>query len=183
MKVGVFGGTFDPPHNGHLALCRAVLASGLVDRVIIVPCLRHAFGKQPIPFEHRVAMCELMAGQDTEISVSEAEAAIDEPGRTLVLVRHLAEANPDVEFRLVAGADIWHERDKWYHFDEIARKAPPIYIAREGVDPIPEPTLAPPPGVSSTEVREKLEAGVVPEDLIPPAVVAYIVANKLYGIE
>ena len=126
MKVGIFGGTFDPPHNGHLALCRTVLESALVDRVIIVPCLRHAFGKQPVPFEHRVAMCELMAGQDEEVLVNEAEAALDEPGKTLALVRYLMSNNPDVEFRLVAGSDIWHERDKWYHFDDIARADPDL---------------------------------------------------------
>jgi nicotinate-nucleotide adenylyltransferase len=182
MEAGIFGGTFDPPHNGHLALCRTVIGSGLVDRLLVVPCLVHAFRKQPVSFEHRVAMCELMVGTEREISVSEAEAAIEEPGKTLMLVRHLMEENPGVGFRLVVGSDIYHERDRWYEFDKVARLAPPIYVERRGVEPIPEPVLEAPPRVSSRDVRHALERGVVPTDLLPEAVAAYIVSNQLYGV-
>ena len=153
-----------------------------MDRLLVVPCLSHAFDKRPAPFEHRVAMCELMVGCEADMLVSEAEAAIREPGKTLELVRYLIETNPGISFRLVAGSDIYHERERWYAFDEVARLAPLIYVARRGVPPIPVDVLDAPPAVSSSEVRESLERGEVPTDLVPRAVADYIVSNNLYGI-
>ncbi len=182
MLVGILGGTFDPPHVGHLDLCHKVMGSGLVDRILVVPCLRHAFGKSPVSFQHRVAMCELMVGQDLDMVVSEEEALVANPGRTLELVNSLIERNPGVAFRLVAGSDIYHEREQWYAFDEVARLAQPIYVSRRGIPPIPEPTLDPPIEVSSSQVREALLRGELPRDLLPRGVAEYIIANKLYGV-
>jgi len=181
MRIGVLGGTFDPPHLGHLELCRTALSSGQVDVVIMVPCLVHAFDKRPAPFEHRVAMCELLAGLDVDVIVSEEEATLARPGRTLDLLKALAARHPAASLRLVAGSDIYHERERWHAFDEVEALAPPLYVCREGQPPIPGPVLASPPPISSSGIRAQLARGLVPRDLLGEAVAEYIVRNGLYG--
>lgn len=182
-RVGVLGGTFDPPHCGHLGVVRVALESGRVDEVWLVPCLRHAFGKQPAPFPHRLEMCRLLIGGEPRARVSDVEAELDRPGRTLELVRLLAERHPGIELRLLAGSDIYHEREKWHRYDEIAALAPPLYVERRGVETIPEPVLEAPPRVSSTELRRLLAEGRRPLELAPAAVLDYALDSGLYGGE
>jgi nicotinate-nucleotide adenylyltransferase len=181
MRLGVLGGTFDPPHLGHLGVVDSALASGQLDRVLLVPCLAHAFGKAPAPFEHRLAMCRLLAAGEPRAEVSDAERDLAVPGRTLELLRVLRERRPEAALRLVVGSDIWSERDAWHRFDEVARLAPPLWIARAGAPPIPESTLPAPPEISSRAVRAALAAGERPARLVPAAVLDYIAAHGLYG--
>ncbi len=180
MTVGILGGTFDPPHLGHLGVASSALSAGLVDEVWLIPCLSHRFGKSPEPFEHRLAMCELLAGDDSRIRVSDVEARLNRPGYTLDLVRRLQREHPTLAFRLIAGTDIYHEREKWHRYDEVARLAPPIYVARQGEPPIPEPTLAPPPDISSSRIRGALRRGERPEGVTLESVLRYIEAHVLY---
>lgn len=181
MIVGVLGGTFDPPHIGHLGAARAALDSGQVQAVWIVPCVRHAFGKTPAPFEHRLEMCALLVAGEDEIEVSDAESRLAEPGRTLDLVQGLMREHPDHRFRLIAGADIYRERHQWHRYDEVARLAPPIYVARAGIAPIDPPTLPAPPDVSSSDIREQLERRERPAEGVPGPILDYITAHRLYG--
>jgi nicotinate-nucleotide adenylyltransferase len=181
MIVGILGGTFDPPHLGHLGVARAALESGQVAEVWLVPCVRHALGKEPTGFDHRLAMCRLLVDGDPRIAVSQAEADLPEPGKTLELVLALERAHPSHEFRLIAGADIFHERHKWHRYDEVARRASPIYVARAGVAPIPEPTLPAPIDVSSSEVRALLERCERPTRGVPASILDYIEQERLYG--
>ena len=180
MITGILGGTFEPPHLGHLQVAATVLAAGLVDEVWLVPCLTHRFGKAPAPFAHRVAMCELLAGEDPRIRVSDIEAELNRPGYTLDLVKRLQADHPDVTFRLIAGTDIYHERDKWHRYDEVAELAPPIYVERRGEPPIPEPTLEAPPKISSSDIRAALHRGERPSDVTLDTILAYIDAHQLY---
>lgn len=181
MIVGILGGTFDPPHVGHLGAARIVLDSGEVDAVWLVPCVRHVFGKDPAPFEHRMAMCALLVDGFDRLEVSDAEARLADPGKTLDLVLGLEQEYPEHRFRLIAGADIYHQRHLWHRYDEVARLAPPIYVAREGVEPIDQPTLPAPPGVSSSRLREQLERRERPSAGIPESILDYIETNSLYG--
>ena len=181
-RIGVFGGTFDPPHAAHLEIVRTTLASGEVDRVLLVPCFRHAFGKTPVAFEHRVAMCAALVEGEAGAAVSDAEARLVHPGRTLDLVESLEAAFPGCPLRLIAGGDIYLEREKWYRFAEVERRAPPIYVARRGVPPPPVPTLPAPSGVSSSAIRAALAAGTPPRDVLPAPVADYVARHGLYGV-
>lgn len=180
MIVGILGGTFDPPHVGHLGLAEIALLSGQVQQVWLVPCLEHRFGKQPEPFAERLAMCRLLVAGRPHLAVSDIESTLEKPGHTLDLVRALRAAHPEHAWRVLAGADIYHERGKWHRYDEIARLAPPLYVARSGVPPIPEPTLDAPEAVSSSELRDALARGERPSLLVPEAVLDYIAAHGLY---
>jgi nicotinate-nucleotide adenylyltransferase len=180
-RIGILGGTFDPPHVGHLGVVDAALASAEVDRVLLAPCVGHALGKAPAPFAHRLAMCRLLVAGEPRAEVSDAEREIATPGRTLELLGVLRGRHPGATLRLVAGADSYFERDEWYRFDEVARLAPPLWVGRRGVPPIPGPHLPAPPEVASSELRALLAAGGRPEDLGPAAVLDYIAAHGLYG--
>jgi nicotinate-nucleotide adenylyltransferase len=181
MIVGIFGGTFDPPHVGHLGAARAALDSGEVDEVWLVPVLAHRFEKTPAPFEHRVAMCRLLVAGDDRMKVSEMERELERPGYTLDLVEALRRAHPEASFRLIAGADIYHERYEWHRYDEIAALAPPLYVARGGVAPIPAPTLPEPPPAVASEIRAALARGERPAGVLSGEVLAYIETHQLYG--
>jgi nicotinate-nucleotide adenylyltransferase len=180
MIVGVLGGTFDPPHVGHLDVATLALEAKAVDEVWIVPCLEHRFGKKPAPFPDRMAMCRLLAASDPRLKVSDVEARLNRPGYTLDLIQLLQRDHPGVAFRLIAGSDIYHEKDKWHRYDEVAALAPPVFIERAGERPIPHPTLGPAVEVSSSELREALISGERTSHLIPRAVLAYIDTHGLY---
>src|SRR5882724_6666783 len=111
-RIALFGGSFDPPHVAHQLVALYVLETQPVDELWIVPAYAHPFGKHLVPFEHRVAMCELAAaalGPRARVSRAEEELA-NRPGftvsHTLDLIDYLA---PRGELRLVVGADILGE--------------------------------------------------------------------------
>ncbi len=180
MIVGVLGGTFDPPHLGHLGVARTALASKQVDKIWLVPCLAHRFGKQPGRFENRLAMCRLLIEDEPDMAVSDIEVTLKRPGYTLDLVKALYGAHPEWSFRLIAGADIYHEKEKWHCYDEIADLAPPIYVARKGIPPITDPTLEAPMEISSTELRAAFSRGERPVDAVLSSIITYIETHRLY---
>lgn len=181
MIIGILGGTFDPPHSAHLELTRMVYASKQVDRVLLVPCFKHAFQKYPVSFEHRLEMCQLIASDDF-VEVSDIEKSMENPGRTLELVELLQEKYTDDTFRLVVGADIYQEKGKWYRFDLVEKIAPPIYFERKGISATKFGWLPAPRDVSSTVIRQKLKNGESVAGLLPSAVHNYILEHKLYGV-
>jgi nicotinate-nucleotide adenylyltransferase len=181
------GGTFDPPHAGHLQMIQIVQKSGLVDKILVIPCFYHVFGKQPEKFIHRIKMCELMTENFVDVQVMDIEKSMQNPGRTLELLELLADRFKDDKLRLVAGADIYLERDKWYRFESIEKLAPPIYLGRKGVnvdfnDKV-SLFLESPDEVSSSNLRERLREGDgnVAGSILP-AVLNYIYKHKLYGV-
>jgi nicotinate-nucleotide adenylyltransferase len=180
VKVAVFGGSFNPPHVGHVLAAAYVLSVCEVDRLVMVPAFKHPFGKGLAPYDDRVAMCALACAPLGLAEVSRVEENTD--GRTLHTLESLARAHPDWELRLVLGADILAETDKWYRFEEVRRIAPLIVLGRKGV----EHAGAPPallPEVSSTAVRELLAARRwdAAEALVPRSVLAYVRERGLYG--
>lgn len=185
--IGLFGGSFNPPHVAHQLVTLYVLESQPLDAVWIVPTYRHAFGKDLAPFADRVAMCRLaMAPLGARAVVSELEAELaSRPGfvasRTLELLEELYARHPEHQFRLVLGTDILAETDKWYRWDDVARLAPPIVIGRAGHLPAgAKATGLAMPEVSSSEVRQRLASGDAVGDLLPREVVRYIGERGLY---
>lgn len=181
-RVGVFGGTFDPPHVAHLEIASEVKDTGLVDKVLMVPCFRHVFDKKPVSFYHRIQMCRQLVNGVDFIEVSDIEKKMETPGRSLALIEALEGLYPTCTFRLVLGADIYLEKDKWHRFDLIEQKASPIYFARKGVSVAKEGWLRAPTDVSSSEIRERLQRHESTAGLTTEAVLAYIVEHQLYGV-
>jgi nicotinate-nucleotide adenylyltransferase len=192
MRVALFGGSFNPPHVGHLLAAAYVRAVAPVDAVWLMPAHKHPFGKQLAPFDDRVALCEALAALVQGVSVTRVESEVPGEGRTLHTVEHLRARYPEHSFRLVVGADIVHEAPKWHAFDQLVRLAPLIVLGRGGVEPpasVPAilgegclPLWAVPmPQVSSTEVRARLAAGEDVSRLVPAGVLAELRRRGLYG--
>ncbi|HEX3345330.1 MAG TPA: nicotinate-nicotinamide nucleotide adenylyltransferase [Polyangiaceae bacterium] len=182
MKVAVFGGSFNPPHVAHVLACALVLSVEDVDRVLVVPAYRHPFAKPLAPYDDRVAMCELGMGRLAGVEVSRVEEELGGESRTLRTLEHLAATHGDWRLRLVIGADILAETPKWFGFDAITRLAPPLVLARAGVE---APGAGPPllPEVSSTKVRAAIARGAWEEaaKLLPRGVLAHVRERGLYG--
>tara|TARA_R110002096_G_scaffold77896_7_gene183318 strand:- start:53803 stop:54351 length:549 start_codon:yes stop_codon:yes gene_type:complete len=178
-RVAIFGGSFNPPHLGHQALCLMLLETSPVDEVWLIPTFRHYFGKALIGFEDRVAMCEaLIAPLGARARVSTIEHELPNPqGRMLDTLEALVAEYPSHAFRLVIGADILLETDRWHAWDAIATLAPPIVFQRHGYD---GGVLPAPPDVSSTRIREKLLGGESAVPMVPQGVQAIIDARGLY---
>src|SRR6476660_232974 len=113
MNVALFGGSFDPPHVGHVLAVSYALSTGPFDGLLVVPVLAHAFGKHLAPYEHRVAMTALAMSDLPRATVSTVEETLGAPSRTLRTVQHLKQAHPDWNLRLVVGADVHLERHEW----------------------------------------------------------------------
>lgn len=184
MRVAIFGGSFDPPHVGHVLAVAYVLATEAVDLALVVPCFRHPLGKELSGFEHRLAMCELAMGWLPRTRVSTVERELGGPSRTLRTLEHLAAEHPAWSMRLVIGADVLVEAPRWHAFDAITRLAPPIVLGRAGVShpDAPEPVL---PEVSSSAIRAALRDGEAArvEKLLARGVAAYATAHALYRRE
>ena len=179
LRVALLGGSFNPPHVGHLMAAYWTLATQPVDRVWLMPAFNHPFRKSLAPFEHRLAMCELAARDVRHVEVTRVEAEVGGEGWTYETLEHLRRTRPDVEPSLVVGSDLMIEKDKWKRFDRIRELATLIVIHRYGYD-VPE---APGPmfaEVSSTEVRRRFAAGEDVHRWVPRAVLEYAQAHQLY---
>lgn len=199
-RVGLFGGSFNPPHVAHQLVALYVLET-ILDEVWFVPTYSHPFGKPLAAYDHRVAMCELAAAPlGARASVSRAEQELAQKpdfvaSRTLDLIEHLITKHTDAQFHLVVGTDILAETDKWHRWDEVTRLAPPIVIGRSGY-PLPAGSIETGitmPEVSATRVRELLAeastnaTGRQPNPvtevaaLLPQTVLRYIARHGLYS--
>jgi nicotinate-nucleotide adenylyltransferase len=147
-RVALFGGSFDPPHIAHQMVCLVVLESCAVDEVWMTPTYRHAFAKDLTPFAHRREMCAravAVFGERARVCEIEADLAAgrERPSRTLDTLDALRARHPDVSLRVVLGADILGETDKWYRWSDVVAIAPPIVVGRRGYVGDAGPATAP----------------------------------------
>lgn len=188
-RVALFGGSFNPPHAAHQLVALYVLETQPVDELWFVPTYSHPFGKQLASYDHRVAMCRLLAaplGARAQVSRAEAELAARPDfvaSRTLDLVDYVA-ADGHIP-RLVIGADILRDADKWYRWDDVVARAPLIVVGRTGYDLPPGATATgvTMPEISATHVRELLAqgSGSAVHGLVPASVLRYIAEHTLYA--
>lgn len=182
MQVALLGGSFNPPHVGHLMAALYVRATQGVDEVWLMPTFRHPFGKVSEDFEHRVRMCERLC-QDASgwMKTSRVESEVGKEGRTVDTLEFLLARHPDHRFTLVIGSDILKDLPQWKAFDRIQRMARVVVLYRAGYPA--EGTVGPPLAVvSSSDIRERLARGDVPTDLVPAAVLAHAREHHLYGL-
>jgi nicotinate-nucleotide adenylyltransferase len=178
-EIALFGGSFDPPHVGHLLAAAYVLATEPVDELWLVPVLAHPFGKQlQESYDHRVALCEQLTRDLPRARVSRAEQESGEP-RTVDLLEYLRRKHPGTKWALVLGTDLNAERPQWKNFSRIAELARIITVQRAGHPgaPGPGPIL---PEISSTEVRARLKQGADVSHLVPRGVLEAIRAAGTY---
>lgn len=174
------GGSFNPPHVGHLMAAYWALATQPIDKLWLMPAFNHPFHKQLVSFEHRVRMCELAAADLRNVEVTRIEAEVGREGWTFETLEHLREVHPELSFSLVVGSDLMIERDKWKRFDRILELAKLIVVHRAGYE-VPEaqgPVLA---ELSSTLIRDKLARNEDVSMWVPRSVRDYVAEHKLYA--
>ena len=174
-EVALFGGSFDPPHLGHLLAAAWVLATEPVEELWFVPVFQHPFNKPLVgSYEHRLALCAKVAGHLAGARVSRAE---EESGhtRTVDLLEWLQRKHPGTRFALVLGTDLDAEKAQWKRFDRVEQLARIITVQRGGYRSrqAGEDAVAL-PEISSTQVRSLLKSGGDASHLVPRAVLQSI---------
>jgi nicotinate-nucleotide adenylyltransferase len=176
MKIALFGGSFNPPHLGHIAVAKELAESSLFDEVWIIPVLKHPFHKELLSFEDRVKMCRLaFTPLSKKIKVSEVEKEINSPqGYTLDLIDHLLKKYPDTSFSLAIGTDLLQESKKWKNFGEIEKKISLFKIPRSGYEKSHYPS------VSSSEARKAIARGYNLKKLLSQEIINFIQQKGFY---
>ena len=181
-RVAIFGGSFNPPHVAHVLAVAYVLACADVDRVLVVPCFRHPFSKALAPFPARMEMCRLAFSDLARVEISNVEEELGGDSLTVRTLERLAERHPDWAMRLVVGADVVHEMDRWTSPDRVRALAPPLILGRVGFA-LPKDladAAAVLPDVSSTAIRAAIARGDIATKLLPRRVAGYIAEHALY---
>src|SRR5690554_6595041 len=157
-KIGLFGGSFNPPHICHTLTTVWAMPTHRLDEVWWVPTSEHAFDKALASFEHRIRMCQLALGHLAGVSICQIERDLGGEGRTIDTVQALNERYPNHDYSLIVGSDILGEAERWNNWDGLMELVDLIVIGRAGHsgDAHPKSTEFRLPNVSSTRVREQL---------------------------
>ncbi len=179
-RVAIYGGSFDPPHIGHVLSVAWALSATEVDEVWIIPTWKHAFDKEHgASFEERMSMCELAFALFRDLEISDIERRIGGVSRTLDTLDALKTEHPEALFRLLVGADVLPTTDRWHRWDEIVKAAPPLVVGRQGY-PVPEECPVSIPDINSTDIRSELDNAGDITGLVPTAVIEHIRSHGLY---
>ncbi len=182
LRVGVYGGSLNPPHIGHAMLAASLSHHPEINKVIIPVCYQQT-GKDLLSFEHRFAMSQLAFGWIPNVEVTDIERELGGESLSLRTMQELKRRNPSWALRFVAGADVIRSMPTWDRADELMAIAPPLPFGRVGVEPA-GPGYPPAflPQVSSSDVRKLLEAGDLEEAArhLPRPVFEYILEKRLY---
>lgn len=191
MKIGIFGGSFNPIHCGHAIIAHHIITSGAVDRLWLM-----VSPVNPLKADHerqvadtdRLRMAEMVTRPLENVETSAFEFTMPKPSYTIDTLNALQAKFPDDELYLVIGADNWTVFDRWRNSEEILAKYHVLIYPRLGHDVvIPEAlrdrvTLvnAPIIELSSTAVRERLAHGLSVRYYVPDEVLGYIERKGLY---
>lgn len=191
MDIGVFPGSFNPVHVGHIALARAILAAGMVEEMWLIRTPQNPFKPAGtlLADDHRAAMLRLAVASEPCMTVCDIEDSLPRPSYTITTLRALAAAHPADTFHLVVGGDNWATFPHWRAWRYIAAHFPLIVYPRPGSDfPAVDAALfpglrvahAPLMDISSTRIRRALACGEDVSAWLHPAVEAYIREHHLY---
>ena len=204
MKIGIYGGTFNPPHLGHLTAAAAVIATLKLDKLLLIPASIPPHKDLPAgsaTAEQRLEMTR-MAGEQLGLGskVETLDMEVRRAGKSFTsdTLAELKAQFPEDELWLLMGTDMLLSFDSWREPDEIFRLCWPVYIRREADAALDGEIIrriaryraeygktvcrvdAPALEVSSTEIRQAVAAGRSIDDMVPPAVAAYIREKNLY---
>lgn len=199
MKLGIYGGTFSPIHMGHVRAAEAFLEAMALDRLLVIPTAvpPHKAEVAGADAAARLTMVRLaFADSDARLAVSDYEISREGKSYTVYTLEHFTA--PDTTLYLLVGTDMFLTLAKWFRAEDIFRLADIVLMRREtdaGLTGLLSETAAdyrarfgariheidePPLVISSTELRERLRAGLPTGGMLPDAVAEYIAKNNLY---
>lgn len=188
-RFGLFGGSFNPVHIGHVLVARAALEELGLTRVYFIPAARSPFksGDALAPARDRLCMLRLALAGESKFEVDDQEIVRGGPSYTIVTVRDYVRRFPGAELYYLIGSDILEQLPRWREAESLAELTEFVVVLRPG-DVVP--SLPPryriraikgfPFAVSSSQVRDRVRTGRRIDWLTPPAVEEYIRNNRLY---
>ena len=190
QRLGIFGGSFDPVHNAHVALARVALAELKLDELIWVPVGQPWQKKRHLtPAADREAMVRLAIEGEPRFVLSRIELERNGPSYTIDTVRALKAERPDAQWYLVIGQDQYAGFHTWHGWQELLGLVTLAIADRPDANHSVDPQVLahahaavtlPKMDVSSTDIRERVTGGEGIVDLVPPAVARYIARHHLY---
>ena len=181
IRTGIFGGSFNPIHQGHISLARQLREKAGLDEVWLMVSPQNPLKASAdlLDDEMRMQMVRLAVEGEEGIIACDYEMHLPKPSYTWNTLQALSQDYPDREFVLMIGGDNWDLFDKWYHADDIRENYQIIVYPRrgfkggiEGLDLL---------DISSTEIRQRIKDGESISQLVPEAVAEYITKHKLYA--
>ncbi len=202
LRIGLYGGSFDPIHHGHLIVARAVAEQLELDRVIFLPSARppHKDGDNLAPTAHRAALVKLAIAGEPRFEFSDYDLTRGGPSYTIDTVQHFRKVLGDqVVLHWIIGTDSLAELTTWHRIDALIEACRVVTAARGGVESVEWDALAsalsekqvadlkagvletPVIDISATDIRARIGTGRSIRFLVPGAVRAYIEEHALYG--
>jgi nicotinate-nucleotide adenylyltransferase len=189
-RIGLFGGSFDPVHNAHLALARQALDELQLDELRWVPA-GNPWQKARVitPAAQRVAMLQRALEGEPRFVLERCELQRSGPSYTLDTVRELQAAAPGATWFLLIGQDQYRNLHTWHGHEDLLRRVTLAVAQRPGSEASADPTVQaaarvalslPPMDISATDIRQRVAAGLAIDTLVPPAVAQYIHQHRLY---
>lgn len=192
MDVGLFGGSFNPPHIAHLIVAEVVRDQFGLEEVWWIPNATppHKPNEELVSVEHRQAMTERAVEPNPDFRICNVEVEREGVSYTVETVRVLQDQHPNTDFGLILGSDSLDHFAEWHRPEEIAERVPIIVYKRPGaIESVADPRFAnhvryaaaPVMEISGTEVRARQRAGRSIRYLVPEAVRSYIETHDLYS--
>jgi len=189
MKIGLFGGSFDPVHLGHLLVAQAAREEIGLERIFFIPAAQSPFKPDlnPAPANERLRLLRLALAGQTDCEIDKQEIERGGISYTIETVRAYAKKIPGADFFYLIGADQVAQLPQWREAAELARLVEFLIIPRPGEMPAPLPNpfrgralRGFPLGVSSSQIRVRVKAGLRIDYLVPVVVAEAIKNNRLY---
>ena len=177
-KVGIFGGSFNPIHTGHIALAQAMLEQCGLDEVWLMVSPQNPLKQQSdlLADDLRLEMVQKALEGVEGVKACDYEFHLPKPSYTWNTLQHLSEDYPDHCFILLIGGDNWAHFERWRHWKDILRKYDVVVYPRDQYPGTIDVPLLP---VSSTDIRERIRKGESTEGLLPAKIEPLV--RKYYG--
>lgn len=190
-SIGLFGGTFDPVHNGHLSIARSFLDSGLIDElwVLLTPNPPHKENNQT-PYEIRLKMLQKAFEGMNQVTINTIENELPKPSYSVQTIRYLKSEFPETTFFFCMGEDSLAQFNSWKFYTEILDECELLVARRPGVthEDVEDQVLRrthfvdhTPKDISSSGIKELVSAGKSIDGLVPESVAKIIEKEQLYS--
>jgi len=182
-KIGVYGGTFDPIHYGHLILAREVLEQLQLEQVVFVPAALspHKLGQTPTPAPVRLEMLQRAIEGESRFAIDKIEVNRPPPSFTIDTIRELRSREDPLEIFYLIGSDNLLALDTWHRIEELRLLVRFVVLMRGHTVADPAyPTIRRQIDISATDIRNRVATGRSIRYLVPPAVEEIIRQGQLY---
>ena len=184
-EVGIFGGSFNPIHTGHIALAKSLCEKAGLDEVWFMVSPMNPFKKTATDLldDHlRLEMVEKALEKEPQLKACDYEFRLPKPSYTWHTLQAISQEFTDIEFTLLIGGDNWAAFDKWYHHEDILAHYPIVVYPRQGssVGKVPEGvTIVETPllNISSTEIRQRIKEGKSIKGMVPESIEELVKRN------